>query len=398
MAAVALTAGLTTGCDAVNKALDCVQTADAIADSVTDLQQAVENAANDPTQADEALDSIDKNLDKIGDKTDNADVNKAVDDLERTAVGKTVPSRTAIKTTDVAGPDAPGPMTGPYVNATAGGARETGTHQGAWGDRRDGRCGGIGSGQRGGRSRIPRTPPASEPMTRLILATRNAGKLTELRAILADAGLPHDLVGADAYPDIPDVKETGVTFAENALLKAHALAQATGLPGRRRRLGPLRRRPRRRPRHLLRPLGRHATATTTPTSTSSSPSSATSPTNTAAPTSPARPHSPCRTARNGWSRASCAASCGTRRRARTASATTRSSSRTGRRARARSSPPREERDQPPGEGVSGVGAGGAGVVGLSSPRTRKGAPRSGERPCACGRRDSNPHGISPTGT
>ncbi|MDJ0461115.1 RdgB/HAM1 family non-canonical purine NTP pyrophosphatase [Streptomyces sp. H27-C3] len=67
-------------------------------------------------------------------------------------------------------------------------------------------------------------------MTRLILATRNAGKVTELHAILADAGLPHDLVGADAYPEIPDVKETGVTFAENALLKAHAMARATGLP------------------------------------------------------------------------------------------------------------------------------------------------------------------------
>ncbi|MFJ9803531.1 RdgB/HAM1 family non-canonical purine NTP pyrophosphatase [Streptomyces wuyuanensis] len=67
-------------------------------------------------------------------------------------------------------------------------------------------------------------------MTRLILATRNPGKITELHAILADAGLSHELVGADAYPDIPDVKETGVTFAENALLKAHALAQATGLP------------------------------------------------------------------------------------------------------------------------------------------------------------------------
>ncbi|MEU7009709.1 RdgB/HAM1 family non-canonical purine NTP pyrophosphatase [Streptomyces sp. NPDC046332] len=67
-------------------------------------------------------------------------------------------------------------------------------------------------------------------MTRLILATRNAGKITELHAILADAGLTHELVGADAYPEIPDVKETGVTFAENALLKAHALAQATGLP------------------------------------------------------------------------------------------------------------------------------------------------------------------------
>jgi XTP/dITP diphosphohydrolase len=67
-------------------------------------------------------------------------------------------------------------------------------------------------------------------MTRLILATRNAGKITELKAILAAAGLPHDLVGADAYPEIPDVKETGVTFAENALLKAQALADATGLP------------------------------------------------------------------------------------------------------------------------------------------------------------------------
>lgn len=67
-------------------------------------------------------------------------------------------------------------------------------------------------------------------MQRLVLATRNAHKVTELRAILADTGLAVDLVGADAYPEIPDVRETGVTFAENALLKAHALAQATGLP------------------------------------------------------------------------------------------------------------------------------------------------------------------------
>ncbi|MFD7708112.1 hypothetical protein ACFV6E_09680 [Streptomyces sp. NPDC059785] len=84
------------GCDAVGKALDCVQTADAIADSVTDLQQAVENAADDPTQTDESLSSIEKNLDKIGDKTDNADVNKAVDDL-----GKAVDNvRTAIQNGD----------------------------------------------------------------------------------------------------------------------------------------------------------------------------------------------------------------------------------------------------------------------------------------------------------
>jgi formiminotetrahydrofolate cyclodeaminase len=95
-AAAALAVGLVTGCDAVNKALDCVQTADSIADSVTDLQQAVENATNDPTQTDASLASIDKNLKKIGDRTDNADVNKAVDDLSR-AVSNV---RTAIKNGD----------------------------------------------------------------------------------------------------------------------------------------------------------------------------------------------------------------------------------------------------------------------------------------------------------
>ena len=109
VAAVALTSGLATGCDAVNKALDCVQTADAIADSVTGLQQAVENASNDPAQIDESLNSIDKNLDEIGDKTDNADVNKAVDDLAaavenvRTAIenGDETPDLTPV--TDAAG-------------------------------------------------------------------------------------------------------------------------------------------------------------------------------------------------------------------------------------------------------------------------------------------------------
>ena len=68
------------------------------------------------------------------------------------------------------------------------------------------------------------------PMPTLVLATRNAHKVTELHAILSAAGLDVDLVGADAYPHVPDVKETGVTFAENALLKARVLAEATGLP------------------------------------------------------------------------------------------------------------------------------------------------------------------------
>ncbi|MEU6660973.1 hypothetical protein [Streptomyces sp. NPDC046821] len=100
-AALAVTAVLiaipaAVGCGAVDKALDCVHTADSIADSVTDLQQAVENAANDPGQADKALNSIDKNLGKISDKTGNADISKAVDDLS-TAVNNV---RTAIKNGD----------------------------------------------------------------------------------------------------------------------------------------------------------------------------------------------------------------------------------------------------------------------------------------------------------
>ncbi|WP_188037469.1 RdgB/HAM1 family non-canonical purine NTP pyrophosphatase [Actinotalea sp. JY-7885] len=67
---------------------------------------------------------------------------------------------------------------------------------------------------------------------RLVLATHNAHKVGELRAILAPvvAGLdPADVVGAADVGAEPPV-EDGVTFAANALLKARALARATGLP------------------------------------------------------------------------------------------------------------------------------------------------------------------------
>ncbi len=67
-------------------------------------------------------------------------------------------------------------------------------------------------------------------MTRLVLATRNRGKIVELERILAAAGLDVELVGVDAFPDLADVPETGATFAENALIKAHAVASATALP------------------------------------------------------------------------------------------------------------------------------------------------------------------------
>lgn len=63
---------------------------------------------------------------------------------------------------------------------------------------------------------------------RLVLATRNAHKVEELHRILAGAGLDVDVVGIDAYPDVPEVVETGATFDDNALLKARAVSDATG--------------------------------------------------------------------------------------------------------------------------------------------------------------------------
>ncbi len=68
-------------------------------------------------------------------------------------------------------------------------------------------------------------------MRRVVLATHNAHKVGELRAILADLpGLGDlEIVGAREL-GAPSPVEDGVTFAENALLKARATAAATGLP------------------------------------------------------------------------------------------------------------------------------------------------------------------------
>ena len=69
------------------------------------------------------------------------------------------------------------------------------------------------------------TRSPSEP--RLVLATRNKHKVTELSRILK---APAGVAGLDSFPEVPDVPETGETFADNALLKARAVAAATGLP------------------------------------------------------------------------------------------------------------------------------------------------------------------------
>jgi XTP/dITP diphosphohydrolase len=59
---------------------------------------------------------------------------------------------------------------------------------------------------------------------KLVLATHNQGKVAEMRAILAPVGL--DLIGYDG----PEPVEDGTSFLENAMIKARAAHQHTGLP------------------------------------------------------------------------------------------------------------------------------------------------------------------------
>jgi len=66
---------------------------------------------------------------------------------------------------------------------------------------------------------------------KLVLATRNQGKIIELRRILDSLSVGViELVGSEEFPDLNDVEETGSTFEENALIKARAICAATGLP------------------------------------------------------------------------------------------------------------------------------------------------------------------------
>ena len=67
-------------------------------------------------------------------------------------------------------------------------------------------------------------------MTRLVVATTNPGKLREIRALLAD--VPVTLVGLADMPPVEEPEETGVTFEENARLKAlyyHSHLAANGM-------------------------------------------------------------------------------------------------------------------------------------------------------------------------
>ncbi len=64
-------------------------------------------------------------------------------------------------------------------------------------------------------------------MKAVVLATRNKGKIAEFDALLREYGL--EVLGLSNFPEIGDIPETGDTFRENAMIKARAVAQATGL-------------------------------------------------------------------------------------------------------------------------------------------------------------------------
>lgn len=61
---------------------------------------------------------------------------------------------------------------------------------------------------------------------KLLVATGNPGKLKEIRRLLADSAV--QVVGLDAYPELPEVVEDGDSFAANACKKAQQMAAATG--------------------------------------------------------------------------------------------------------------------------------------------------------------------------
>ena len=68
----------------------------------------------------------------------------------------------------------------------------------------------------------------AKPPLELLLATRSAGKIREIRQMAAERGwIWH---GLDEFPLVPDAIEDGATFAENACKKALYYNQATGLP------------------------------------------------------------------------------------------------------------------------------------------------------------------------
>ncbi len=63
---------------------------------------------------------------------------------------------------------------------------------------------------------------------RIVVASHNAGKIAEISGILSGSGI--ELAGLDDFAPYPEPEESGETFLENAMIKARAAHEATGLP------------------------------------------------------------------------------------------------------------------------------------------------------------------------
>ena len=90
--------------------------------------------------------------------------------------------------------------------------------------------GDAGPGAAGAQRAVPAAGGGPGPVAApvLVMASRNPGKLRELRQLLQDLELR--LLGLDDFPGLPEIPEAGASFAENAATKAREVARLTGLP------------------------------------------------------------------------------------------------------------------------------------------------------------------------
>jgi XTP/dITP diphosphohydrolase len=79
--------------------------------------------------------------------------------------------------------------------------------------------------------RVPPEGLRRPAFTRVVIATRNPGKVAEFRSGLAGGPWrPADILSLEDFPGAPEVEETGSTYQENARLKAESALRHTGLP------------------------------------------------------------------------------------------------------------------------------------------------------------------------
>jgi XTP/dITP diphosphohydrolase len=79
----------------------------------------------------------------------------------------------------------------------------------------------------GDRSYAPNNSPNPNPNRDILIATGNQGKLREIQAVMND--LPVTFKTLDQFPNLPDAVENGLSFAENAIIKAVHFSRLTGL-------------------------------------------------------------------------------------------------------------------------------------------------------------------------